>query len=158
MTNKLPHYKNAHMFQMSYVHSGMNRIRLTPLKMEEMFGVKVYLHQFIGRDIDDSCHDHPWKSFSVLLNGDMVETQLIVTKRLDGFTIQGYEKAEKVTRFKYRPANYIHKLSDGSWKRGIFPWTLFITWGPSRTWGFWEKTKNPKEYRFIDYKRYLRNG
>ena len=158
----LPNYRDAGMFVLSWVHSGMNRIRLTPRRMENMFGYtfKVYLHNFIGPDEGDELHNHPWHSLSIKINGTLLEKYLELGHVYFDRAIRK-KRAYAIARQKhapfmqYRSPEYSHKIIDGSWRTNNPPWTLFIIWGKNgREWGFWHHTGQLK-YTWEHYSSYL---
>ena len=163
----LPNYRDAGMFVLSWVHSGMNRIRLTPRWMENMFGYtfKVYLHNFIGPDEGDELHNHPWHSLSIKINGTLQEKYLAFseTDTDRGDTVYARMKFKFAPFMQYRSPEYSHKIVDGSWKTNNPPWTLFIIWGKNgRDWGFWNHIRGGLhehsdiiELKFEHYKSYL---
>lgn len=92
----------------------------------------VYLHVFRRSDDDRACHDHPFASVSLALEGDMREVYLSRVRTPDGaLTI---ERERPVTRgdLIYRSARFAHRVivpPDGAV-------TLFITGPRIREWGF----------------------
>lgn len=81
----------------------------------------VYLHEFLRDDDDRALHDHPWESFSTLLEGSLLE---IDADNPEGKTIMPGD-------IRNRSANYAHRLI--VLKRGF---SLFCTGPKIREWGF----------------------
>ena len=162
--DNLKHYEHVGLFTKAYVHGGMNRIRLTPRWVERFLSIKIYLHQMIAPDPGGDMHDHPWKSFSVLLSGDIEEQRLVVTEpSFDSYHVLGYAERAWMPRFIYRTPDYAHRIVGGSWQWGKPAWTLFITWGRKRPWGFWVLNEKIESYhhhrrafRFVRNDKYLK--
>ena len=91
-----------------------------------IFGVRVYLHRFVGSDPDRGLHDHPWAwAFSLILSGWYFEE----TRRTEGGGL--------------RTVNYFNFLTGDSFHRVVLPlsltevWTLFIVPAHDvKEWGF----------------------
>jgi len=80
----------------------------------------LYLHKYSGSDDDRALHDHPWKSVSILLKGDLRELTSKGLKRLLWLTP------------KYRSAEYSHRIV----LQSDHAYTLFFTFKKEREWGF----------------------
>ena len=170
--DNLKHYEHIGLFTKGYVHGGMNRIRITPRWVERFLFFKIYLHEMIAPDPGDDLHDHPWKSLSIRLYGDIIEEHMNFTSKpinyiSDGTDIRRTGKRKLVwpPRFMYRSPDYAHLIVGGSWEWGKPAWTLFITWGRKRDWGFWvfqRRVKRPgysmtqKQYRWVPAEKYLK--
>jgi hypothetical protein len=93
-----------------------------------LFGIRVYLHRFVGSDPERGLHDHPWRwAFSLVLSGWYIE------HRRDGRRIR-------------RIGNL---LSGDTFHRVVLPegmrecWTLFVHSAPDvKRWGFLSPSEN----------------
>lgn len=83
-------------------------------------GWNLYLHRYDGSDDDRALHDHPWKSVSILLWGNLHEVAKHRTQRLWWFLP------------KYRNAEYAHRII----LKSRYAYTLFFTFKKEREWGF----------------------
>lgn len=83
-------------------------------------GHNLYLHRYDGSDDDRALHDHPWKSISILLWGNIRE-----------ITESGQKRVWPIVP-KFRSADYAHRLVLESDKA----FTLFFTFPKEREWGF----------------------
>ncbi len=86
-----------------------------------------YLHVMLRSDEDRACHDHPWRSVSLLLRGPLYE----VVRAEDGAeTVRLHQTGALV----YRSATFAHRLV-------VLPgqptMTIFLTGRRVRSWGFW---------------------
>lgn len=88
-------------------------LRLGPLQMR--------LHHILAEDPARDQHDHPWPFVSVILRGWYLE------RRGDRFTRREAGQAYRMKRGQF---HRIVQVADGG------AWTLFITWGARRGWGF----------------------
>jgi len=94
-----------------------------------VFGVRVYLHRFVGSDPDRGLHDHPWPwAFSLVLSGWYIE--------------------ELRRASKFRTVRWINFLTGDTFHRVILPhgrrdtWTLFAHRAKVvKEWGFWHGCK-----------------
>lgn len=89
-----------------------------------MFGVRFYIHRFIGSDPSDSYHDHPWRwARSIVLSGSYVEE----------------------TRSGSRLVRWFNKLTGDTFHRVVLLpnsecWTLFFHSAPYvKPWGFFKR-------------------
>lgn len=107
----------------------------------------IYLHRYTGSDDDRALHDHPWRSVSFLLKGELQEhsktdhfdTHKSVNREHTYYSGERFGTCETtritaVYRFlpKFRSAKYTHRIelmSDTAW-------TLFFTGPKIREWGF----------------------
>ena len=90
----------------------------------------IYLHRFLGDDIDEAIHSHPWLSLSLILSGGYYE----ITEGPD-LTIQ--RRWYNPGRLIYRWCSYAHRIELGRDCLGKIPCvTLFITGPKVRDWGF----------------------
>lgn len=110
----------------------------------------IFLHRFVGSDDDRATHDHPWKSWSILLSGDLSEVFKYHFYPDNPMVHGGYycELKRSIKRFKMvsREAEFAHRLI----LEGDKPaWTIFIT-GPRirKDWYFWCK-KGPVHYSLM---------
>jgi hypothetical protein len=91
----------------------------------------IYLHKFLQDDEDRACHNHPWKSLSIILKGKYIE-----------HLPNGKIKIWKRGAFIYRHADYFHRIElfkDRSIACRKVPrstWTLFVTGRKIQEWGF----------------------
>lgn len=83
-------------------------------------GWNLYLHRYDGSDDDRALHDHPWRSVSILLWGNLGE----VSKK-------GEHRLWPITP-KFRSAEYAHRIN----LKSKFAYTLFFTFRKQREWGF----------------------
>lgn len=98
------------------VHWYMRRfwlLRLGPLQIR--------LHNILAEDPGRDPHDHPWPFRSVILRGWYLE--------------------QRGTRHARREAGQSYRLGRGEFHRIVQvadggAWTLFVTFGPRRGWGF----------------------
>jgi len=88
------------------------------LPRNEQFNV--YLHQFLRSDDDRAMHDHPWDSFSLVLDGIGIEH------------VPGGLRRFGAGDIFQRAANHVHRIEVVA---GPI-WTLFITGPKVREWGF----------------------
>lgn len=86
------------------------------------FGIKI--HNIKRSDLDRDLHDHPWGFWSLILKGGYVEE-----------TPSG--EPNTLTQWFGRGSFIRHKATDFH-KLTLFEptWTLVITWGRERIWGF----------------------
>lgn len=86
----------------------------------------IYLHEFQRSDDDRALHDHPWVSFSWLLEGQYVEHTIAAG---------GVHYRRRYTRGqgRFRRARFAHRLEVNE-QEGC--WTLFVTGPRVREWGF----------------------
>lgn len=87
-----------------------------------VFGLRVYIHRFVGSDPDRGLHNHPWRwALSLILSGYYLEE----------------------THYGTKPVKWINGLVGDSFHRVILPaelkevWTLFAHHAhKSKSWGF----------------------
>lgn len=101
----------------------------------------IYLHKFLKSD-DETLHDHPWASMSLLLSGCYWEHVPADPAR---WKAEGSRDTVKHLRRPFRPVlrgpDAIHRVE--LLKEGYFiitekpVWTLFFTGPWRRAWGFW---------------------
>lgn len=84
--------------------------------------LNVYLHKFLRDDDDRALHDHPWRSWSLLLAGRYVEERP-----------GGVRTEYRAGSFLCREAGYPHRIELPGGKPA---WTLFVTGRRVREWGF----------------------
>lgn len=100
-----------------------------------LFGLRVYLHRFVGSDPNWGTHDHPWPwAFSVVLSGWYVE-------ELRGGVVSPILGR---TPYRFRAVRRFNFLTGDTFHRVILPhgrrdtWTLFAHRAKVvKTWGFW---------------------
>lgn len=102
----------------------------------------VYLHRFVGNDWSRDFHDHPKKFTSIGLSGHYYESTPYYDYSCGTY---GRESArfDKVKLFaapwiRSFPAEHKHRLEIDP---GQECWTLCITGGKVRDWGFWPSGK-----------------
>ena len=80
----------------------------------------IYLHHFLGSDVDGATHNHPWSSLGIIISGKYKE-----------ITPDG-ESIIRAFQPKFRGPNYYHRveLINGP------VWTIFITGPKVQNWGF----------------------
>ena len=105
--------------------------RITILRTP-MFSIK--LHKILGSDLDRYLHDHPWHYVSLILSGVYQEER------------QHETGIRRPGNLLFRHATSIHRLTL------LTPhvWTLFITSGRIRTWGFYTETGWKAHYAVND--------
>lgn len=87
-----------------------------------LFGLRVYLHRFVGSDPARGLHDHPWRwAVSLVLAGFYIEERRTGTA----------------------PVRWLNVLTGDTFHRVVLPdgerdaWTLFIhRQGRAKSWGF----------------------
>lgn len=90
-----------------------------------VFGVRFYLHQFVGSDPDRGLHDHPWPwAFSVILAGSYLEETRAGTK--------------PVRWFNFLTGDSFHRvILKERYGRKLPVWTLFAHRAKkTKRWGF----------------------
>jgi hypothetical protein len=119
----------------------------------------VYLHQFLGSDLDKALHDHPWYSVSVILKGTYKEVVPIDPVAWSNNTDRRVKYIYRTPgSLIFRAPNSIHRIEllvDTSKPKNTLGnkylksnetvvngtelpvWTLFITGPVLRSWGFW---------------------
>jgi hypothetical protein len=102
----------------------------------------VLVHHFLSPDVDPDPHDHPWPFWSLVLKGGYLEE--VYAAGGAGARLVRQVVARPGTA-RYRSADHVHKVArllTGSC------WTLVVTFGRRRTWGFWTPAG------FIDWRTY----
>lgn len=92
----------------------------------------VYIHRFWANDMD-GLHDHPWDSFSWLLEGGYLECiagEMQPIIRMEGDT-------------HYRTACESHRITLLPGDEPGSCWTLFIRFRRKRIWGFYSSEWTP---------------
>ncbi len=127
--------------QFGHVHFRRYRLLQTPW-------FAIYIHQILRSDEELDMHDHPWKFTSVILSGSYEETvtsppYFDTTRWLRHYQGDVVEHA----------AEEAHRLRLTSKE----VWTLVITSGRKREWGYQTKTGwlGHKEYRQLKNERML---
>lgn len=103
---------------------------------------KLWLHQFL-RDDADSYHDHPWWYGSLIIRGQYFEEYL--TWKGGHPVDMTSERVREPGDILFARARHAHKIRLPMTRRleagGRFApvpcWTLFLTGGDARKWGFW---------------------
>ena len=126
------------------------------------FGIRLYLHKFVGSDWSRDLHDHPKRFISIGLWGSYVEeTQGDDARECSACSLRGFsphclecrgtEKHGQSFR-RYRapwlrsfPAHHIHRLILDC----PVCWTLVLTLTETRAWGFWVRGE------WIHWKKYV---
>lgn len=73
---------------------------------------KIYLHKFVGDDIDRAVHDHPWPSVSIILKGSYIEHTPIQYRNRDDSLNRPKTNTRLFKRFSIikRSAAYQHRI------------------------------------------------
>ena len=84
---------------------------------------KIFLHHFYRSDEDPELHDHPWNFISLIL-------------------WSGYHEVLPSGVRRRRPGHLVHHRAEDAHRVVLSrpSWSIVITWGPKRTWGFHTKT------------------
>lgn len=92
-----------------------------------VFGVRFYLHRFVGSDPDRGLHDHPWRwACSLILHGWYLEQNRYGEKRVRWFNWLTGESFHRVVL----PGHYADEPQPC--------WTLFFHRANDvKAWGFW---------------------
>jgi hypothetical protein len=87
----------------------------------------IYLHNIIKSDDDRALHDHPWRSVSIMLKGELTEFY---------HDRKGILRSRHLTapNIVHRSPTFAHRLNLPGYCPGA--WTLFITGPVRRAWGF----------------------
>ena len=94
----------------------------------------IYLHHWVASDADRDPHDHPWGSLTIVLRGVFIEFMPANPKRWpDDRTL--VSRRRSFGSVVVRRAEDIHRID----LRGRSAWTLFLTLGKRREWGFWTR-------------------
>jgi len=103
-----------------YVDIGENYLRRYRL------GRHVYLHHFIGGDVDRFLHDHPWNAVSLVLRGSYEEE--LLSTRIE------WPRLRKVRWFNRINGETFHRICQ------VEPdtWTLVFRGNRYKRWGFLE--------------------
>lgn len=88
--------------------------------LAHLFGLRVYLHHFVGSD-PDGMHDHPWRySLSIILCGWYME------QRRDGWRVRAW--------LNWITGDTFHRVVLPEGSQGV--WSIFIHGGRVKPWGF----------------------
>lgn len=91
-----------------------------------------YIHRFLRDDDDRALHDHPWRSMSILLEGETREQY--APNLTDPRDPSQYKSRDlKPGDVVFRDAGFSHRIELLT-KSAV---TLFITGSRDRDWGFW---------------------
>jgi hypothetical protein len=93
------------------------------------FSLKV--HRF--RKDDETAHDHPWNFCSLIVWRSYVEEQYIVH---NGVCMLDAKVKRRWLSFDRHHPDHVHRVIV---EEGKDCWTLCLTWGRLREWGFWEE-------------------
>jgi hypothetical protein len=98
------------------------------------FGVRCYLHRFVGDDPARGLHDHPWPwALSIILAGWYREHRRDGVRDVRWFNWLNGDRFHRVTLPQRRPVYPIIEL--------ICCWSLFIHRDrATKPWGFWKET------------------
>jgi hypothetical protein len=116
----------------------MLRLRFFPFWLSNKLGFNIFIHLFLQSD-DDTVHDHPWPSTSVLLWGKIRERRQERYSNLYGDLKVREWITARIPKFKRirREATYRHAIVlDSKWAL-----TIFIPKEKERTWYFWPEGK-----------------
>jgi hypothetical protein len=102
--------------------------------------LNVYLHLFLRSDDDRALHDHPWCSWSLLLDGQILE-QL---PDRDGMELR---RVIRRGRWVFRWPREAHRIEVMPWRHAL---TLFVTGPRVREWGFHCPQGWRPWHRFVD--------
>ena len=94
-----------------------------------LFGYRFYLHRFVGGDVEEMTHNHPFNAFSLVLCGSYLED--VAT----GFTCPQKVKSEcrRIRWFNRIYPHTLHRITETKKET----WTLFIVGKPTLDgWGF----------------------
>ena len=99
--------------------------------LAHLFGLRVYLHHFVGSD-PDGVHDHPWRySLSIILSGWYLE------QRRDGWRVRAW--------LNWITGDTFHRVVLPEGSPGV--WSIFIHSGRVKPWGFlrerWDFSLHP---------------
>ena len=116
------------------------RLRFFPFWLSDRLGFNVFIHLFLKSD-NDTVHDHPWASKSVLLLGRIHEIRQVEVWDTNTREVVDYHEYETGPIQKYkvknRDARYRHAIVlDSKWAL-----TIFIPLKKERTWYFWPEGK-----------------
>lgn len=95
------------------------------------FGGTLRLHKFWRGDDDRAPHDHPWTFWTFPFKTYLEDVELLTDK---GHWVRRFNSV-RAWRWHRRASGYRH-IVVGSWDNKPF-WTLVITKGVDRKWGFW---------------------
>lgn len=133
-----------------------------------LFGLRVYLHRFVGSDPMRGWHDHPfYPCLSVVLWGEYGEERGIPSDvdymMRDSQSVSHFDiKPQRVRWFNWLARNTAHRVVIGNdWSTGIDGanyssrskecWTLFVHPAEYRTaWGFWTRKANGLSWASFD--------
>ncbi|NMV37208.1 hypothetical protein [Ralstonia insidiosa] len=123
-----------------------------------LFGVRFYLHRFVGSDPDRGVHDHPWAwARSIVLAGWYLEERRtgLRTVRwfnsLEGDTFHRIIKPEGMsdvwTLFYHKagdvkPWGFMRRMSEG-----VAVWTEFLYGGKGKETAWWLTAKKGRDLR-----------
>lgn len=102
--------------------------------------LRIYIHQILVSDYDDHFHDHPWHFKSRILKGSYWESWTNHPVHTIMYSRE-YRAGDTITHH----AKDSHKLTLTS----PMVWTLVVTWGRPRYWGYQTEKGwvGHKEYR-----------
>jgi len=111
----------------------------------------IYLHHFVGSDVDRHMHDHPWNSVSITLKGQVIDVHPYrypgLVSRRDSLMNPSRERMPWLWPV-FRKAEHIHRVEVS---RGT--WTVFITGRKRKEWYFF--CDNGQR---VHWKEYIMNG
>jgi hypothetical protein len=108
------------------------------------FSLKV--HRF--RRDDETAHDHPWRFLSLIVWRHYDEEQWDVQWSLDRKEAWYVGiKRRRWLSFDTHDAEHAHRVKV---EKGKDCWTLCLTWGRDRVWGFWERESERTPTNVLD--------
>lgn len=133
--------KLFHRFDITDISQSETYLRRWSMRLP--FGWSMKLHHILRPDSDRCQHDHPWAFWTFILWGGYYE-----------FTGEEQKlNRARVGRIYYRPANFRHRIT-------VLPrghaWTLVLTSGRKREWGFFTRDGWMHWRAFVDAARSAR--
>ena len=127
--------------QFGHVHFRRYRLLQTPW-------FAIYIHQILRSDEELDMHDHPWKFTSVILSGSYEET------------VTSPPYFDTTRWFRHYQGDVVEHAAEEAHRLRLTSkevWTLVITSGRKREWGYQTKTGwlGHKEYRQLKNERML---
>lgn len=118
--------------------------------------VNVYLHRTKKSDDGRALHDHPWRSVSFLIAGDLFEEYFPDPVWVGKPTHLIVRHGRKIPKWLpvYRRASAAHRLVQPNPERPA--WTIFITGPKLRKWGFW--CTDGEFAKWVAFSRYRKHG
>ncbi len=105
-------------------------------------GMTFFLHRFYSGDGDDWFHDHPWdRSYAVVLAGSYLEERIRHFDPRSGM-VATVRRVRFFNRLRFDDFHRIAKIVPQTW-------TLFVHFGRTKEWGFFERVKANNEVGFV---------